>query len=65
MTGMTDLICSACLTHYPEVARSVGLDPLSKLEAIVDVPLKVELSFWLGTYRTFTGTTGRRHVFGL
>jgi len=28
---MTDLIRSACLTHYPEVARSVGLDPQAML----------------------------------
>jgi AraC-like DNA-binding protein len=28
---MTDLIRSACLTHYSEVARSVGLDPLAML----------------------------------
>jgi len=27
MAGMTDLIRSAVLTHYPEIARSVGLDP--------------------------------------
>lgn len=27
MAGMTDLIRSAALTHYPEIARSVGLDP--------------------------------------
>ncbi len=29
---MTDLIRSACLTAYPEIARSVGLDPLRMLE---------------------------------
>lgn len=28
---MTDLIRSACLTSYPEIARSVGLDPLRML----------------------------------
>ena len=28
---MTDLIRSACLTHYAEVARSVGLDPMAML----------------------------------
>ncbi len=31
---MTDLIRSACLTHYPEVARSVGLDPLEMLRKV-------------------------------
>ena len=34
---MTDLIRSACLTSYPEVARSVGLEPIRMLrEAGVD-----------------------------
>ena len=28
---MTDFIRSACLTSYPEVARSVGLDPMRML----------------------------------
>ena len=31
---MTDLIRSACLTHYPEVARSVGLDPMEMLRKV-------------------------------
>ncbi len=31
---MTDLIRSACLTHYPELARSVGLDPLAMLRKV-------------------------------
>lgn len=30
---MTDLIRSACLTSYPEVARALGLDPLRLLDA--------------------------------
>jgi AraC-like DNA-binding protein len=30
---MTDLIRSACLTSYPEIARSLGLDPLRLLDA--------------------------------
>ncbi|SKA38783.1 AraC-type DNA-binding protein [Enhydrobacter aerosaccus] len=30
---MTDLIRSACLTSYPEIARSLGLDPLRMLDA--------------------------------
>ena len=30
---MTDLIRSACLTSYPELARSLGLDPLRQLDA--------------------------------
>lgn len=34
---MTDLIRSACLTSYPEIARSVGLDPMRMLkEAGID-----------------------------
>jgi AraC-like DNA-binding protein len=31
---MTDLIRSACLTHYAEVARSVGLDPVEMLRKV-------------------------------
>lgn len=31
---MTDLIRSASLTHYPEVARSVGLDPIAMLRKV-------------------------------
>jgi hypothetical protein len=31
---MTDLIRSACLTHYAEVARSVGLDPVAMLRKV-------------------------------
>lgn len=31
---MTDLIRSACLTHYPELARSVGLDPETMLRRV-------------------------------
>jgi len=30
---MTDLIRSACLTSYPEIARSLGLEPLRLLDA--------------------------------
>ena len=30
---MTDLIRSACLTSYPEIARSLGLDPMRLLDA--------------------------------
>jgi AraC-like DNA-binding protein len=30
---MTDLIRSACLTSYPEIARSLGLDPVRLLDA--------------------------------
>ena len=36
---MADLIRSACLTHYPEVARSVGLDPRQMLRQ-VRLPLR-------------------------
>src|SRR6266702_2565086 len=39
--------------------RGVGEDTRTHF----DVPLKIELS--LGTYRACTGTTGRRHAFGL
>ena len=31
---MTDLIRSACLTHYPELARSVGIDPEAMLRRV-------------------------------
>jgi AraC-like DNA-binding protein len=31
---MTDLIRSACLTHYPELARSFGLDPEAMLRKV-------------------------------
>ena len=31
---MTGLVRSACLTHYTEVARSLGLDPLQQLRAV-------------------------------
>ena len=31
---MTDLIRSACLTHYAEVAHSVGLDPREMLRKV-------------------------------
>jgi AraC-like DNA-binding protein len=31
---MTGLVRSACLTHYSEVARSLGLDPLAQLRAV-------------------------------
>jgi AraC-like DNA-binding protein len=31
---MTDLIRSACLTHYPELARAVGIDPLAMLRQV-------------------------------
>ena len=31
---MTGLVRSACLTHYAEVARSLGLDPLQQLRAV-------------------------------
>ena len=31
---MTDLIRSASLTHYPEVARSVGIDPMAMLRKV-------------------------------
>lgn len=31
---MTDFIRSACLTSFPEIARSVGLDPLRLLDAV-------------------------------
>src|SRR4249919_4272785 len=31
---MADLIRSACLTHYAEVARSVGLDPVEMLRKV-------------------------------
>jgi len=34
MRGMTDLIRSACLTHYAEIARSVGLDPTKMLRKV-------------------------------
>lgn len=36
---MTDLIRSACLTHYAEIARSVGLDPREMLRQ-VRLPLR-------------------------
>lgn len=38
MRAMTDLIRSACLTHYAEVARSVGIDPGRMLRS-VNLPL--------------------------
>ena len=31
---MADLIRSACLTSYPEIARSLGLNPLHLLDAV-------------------------------
>ena len=31
---LADLIRSACLTHYAEVARSVGLEPLAMLRKV-------------------------------
>jgi hypothetical protein len=33
--AMIDLIRAACLTHYAETARSVGLDPAKMLSAAV------------------------------
>jgi len=39
---MTPLIRSACLTHYPEVARSVGLDPELMLEKAKLPPNAIE-----------------------
>ncbi len=35
---MTNLVRSACLTHYAEVARSLGLDPLQQLRAVELAP---------------------------
>jgi AraC-like DNA-binding protein len=32
--NLTDLIRSACLTHYPEIARSVGLDPVEMVRKV-------------------------------
>src|SRR5271170_1276456 len=31
---MTDLIRSACLTHYADVARSVGIEPMQLLRSV-------------------------------
>src|SRR5215510_10384830 len=52
------------LTDRRVCSAVIAAEFVSKLEAIFDVPLKVELSFCLGTYRTFTGTAERHHAFG-